>query len=813
MRSKLSKIGRILLCIFSIFVASHQVHAQTDLFSMRDFSNLRIENLSDDDLRSLYEKAVSAGYTEDDVVKLATQRGLPSSELTVLRDRLDLLMQPAYRQTAKVKGQLPERREDSANGKIARSAVQHDQTIFGSELFTSASLAFEPNLRIPAPANYVLGPDDEIVISVYGYSENRYSLTVDEQGEIYIPNVGPILVTGLTLEEARDRIRNKLATTIYTAIRSGQTKVQVTLGKIRSIRVTVIGQATRPGNYTVSSLTTLYNLLYLCGGPTDMGSYRNIEVIGRGEKRTADLYDFLVYGNQKGNILLKEGDVVRIPYYDIRVTLEGLVKRPGKYELMQDETFSDLLKYSGGFKDNAYRGEVSVERVTDSVRTVIDLNAASFSSFQVKGSDVYFVKRLNDEFGNRLFISGAVYRPGPYELTPNTALRDLIDKAGGLTPDAYRSRALIYRYLPNKLPAIESVNLDSVYAHNLNIYLQRNDSVIVQSLFRFKDDEAVTVRGNVRNPTRLGWRAGMTLKDALFSAGGLDEAGDSTSIEVSRRITEAEVSSSNYLESEIFTVNLRDPFAPDIPLKPFDMIVVKEKAGYAVQRSVVVTGAVMSPGLYTLEKSETSITDIIRRIGGFKASADSNSLSIRRPKNKSITTEERERVFQQILFLDADSNNIARSTQTELNRDYDVIAVDLKRILANPRSPENLQLEDGDILVIERAANLVKVSGAVYFPTLVAYKANRNLKYYVEQAGNFMPKARKTGALVIQPNGKVASVKNFLFFKSYPPVTPRSEVFVPVKEQSNRAKLGATEWAVIVSALGILSNVVINLTR
>ena len=333
--------------------------------------------------------------------------------------------------------------------------------------------------------------------------------------------------------------------------------MQVTLGKIRSIRVTVIGQAKKPGTYTVSSLTTLYNILYLCGGPTPMGSYRDIEIIrGNQVKRTADLYDFLVNGNQTDNILLQEGDVIRIPYYKNRVTLNGNVKREGKFEMRDNETFRNLLTYSGGFTDNAFRGAVTVVRITNTEKKIIDLTADQFDTFKAAGSDKYVVGKLQEEFGNRIVISGSVLRPGQYELVPELTIKSLIEKAGGVTRDAYTKRISIFRYFNNKMPTMLSVDLDSVINQNKNVYLLKDDSVAVHSIFEFNDTSYVSVEGNVRKPGLVAWRENMSLRDLLLTAGGISEFGDSATIEISRRIRNANIDKANHNESRIFNINL-----------------------------------------------------------------------------------------------------------------------------------------------------------------------------------------------------------------------------------------------------------------
>jgi protein involved in polysaccharide export with SLBB domain len=815
------KVVRIIFFIlFATLIYSTPLQAQINLFSSKDLSQVNIDDYTDAQIASMLKRATESGMTVPQLIKLVSDKGLPETEIEKLRNRIEVINKSAL-QPEQVQPEITEQEKrppheyDTTESNVPVQKVNIDQSIFGSELFTTNSLVFEPNLRIPAPAGYILGPDDEIVVSVYGYSEKTYNLRVDEKGEVYIPNVGPILVSGLSIEQAGEKIRARLAATIYRAINSGRTKVQVSLGKIKSIRVTVIGQANKPGTFTVSSLTTLYNVLYLCGGPTALGSYRQIEIIrGNQEKRTADLYDFLVNGSQKDNILLQEGDVIRIPYYKNRVTLSGNVKREGKYEMLDSETFSDLLKFSGGFTDNAYRGAVTVIRITDTEKKVVDVATSEYDTFKLMGSDQVQVRKLQDQFGNRIIITGSVLRPGIYEFTPNITVKNLVEKAGGITPDAYTARASIFRYFNNKMPTIVSVNLDSVLNYNQQVLLKKDDSLNVHSIFEFNDTSYVSVEGNVRKPGVVEWRENITLHDVLLSVGGLSEFGDSTNIEISRRIRNVNVGTSDHNESQVFNINLASSpgnSAGNMRLQPYDMVMVKARSGYVTQRSILILGEVKSQGRYGLKTSGEQISDVIKRTGGFKASADSTSITIRRSIKSNETIPEREKLFQRILNINPDSLSENQRLRDELYKTYDLISVNLKYALAHPESSENLALEEGDILTVNRSTNLVKVSGEVYYPTIVPYKKNKTLKYYVQQAGNFTNFARKSGALVINPDGKAQSVKHFLFFRSYPDVNPRSEIFVPQKNKSNRQRLGTGELALIVSALGILANVIINI--
>jgi protein involved in polysaccharide export with SLBB domain len=602
----MKKISRALLILTLVLAFSARSHAQS-LLQTRDLSATQIDNYSDDEIRALQLKIGEMGMSEAQLYKLAEERGLAAGEVVKLRKRMEALAvtksAPSYK--AKEDNKEP-RSPDTDNSMLPMQSFDNDVSIFGSELFTKNSLVFEPNLRISTPAGYILGPDDEINLQVYGTSEKSYNLLVNAEGYIYILNAGPVYVSGLNIEQATQKIKAKLSTTIYKALRSGQTKLQISLSKIRSIRVTVIGEAKKPGTFTVSSLTTLYNILYLCGGPTKMGTYRAIELVrGNEVKRTADLYAFLLKGNQKDNLLLQEGDVIRIPYYKNRVSIQGQVKRTGKFELLTAETFKELLDYCGGFTDEAYRASVSVNRITDKEKKVVDLTADRFASFTANGSDEYYVGRLLDHYENRIVLQGAVNRPGPYELSNGLSLKSLIEKAGGVNPDAFTSRVSVFRFLPNKLPTIVSVSLDSVLNFNKDISLVKDDSIYVHSIFDYKDQAFVSIEGAVRVAGKVSWRDNLSLRDVLLSNGSLAAAGEQSTVEISRRIKNADVTKADYLQTEVFTVNLtsKEDASADVKLQPFDIIVVKGMPGYSVQRMVLVQGEVLNPGRYSLEKA------------------------------------------------------------------------------------------------------------------------------------------------------------------------------------------------------------------
>ena len=803
----MNKLKFALTTLLFAFLFSFTGKSQGSILEQNDLSNLKIDSYSDEQINSLIQKSEELNMSRSELFNKLVEKGMSQTELQKLKSRL----QNVPTQTNKTEDYNTSKRNyDETQGNIPMEENKKDLSIFGAELFTKNSLVFEPNIRIPTPASYILGTDDELVINVFGSSEKKYNLKVSEDGQIYIPNVGPLYVSGLSIEQATLKIKSKLSKTIYRAINSGQTSVQISLGNIKSIRVVVIGEAEKTGTYTVSSLTTLFNLLYLCGGPTNAGSYRNIEVI-RGNQlfKKADLYSFLLNGSKKDDILLQEGDVVKIPFCKTLVSINGNVRRAGKYEMQEKETFDRLLELCGGFDDRAYKGNATLISLTDTGRKVVTVNNNEFASYQLKSGDQVFVNRIQNSFSNRIYINGSIERPGNYELVEGMTLKDLIEKSGGLLPDAFTKAASIFRIQKNKLPAIMNVNIDSSLTGEQKILLHNNDSVYINSIFDFKDNVHVNVDGNVKNPNLINWREGLTLRDVILLCGGLSELGDSNNIEVSRRIKNANVDQINHLETEKIATNLSE----NISLQPYDYIIVKPIVGYVNQRSIIINGDVKLPGKYILQKSEERILDIINRAKGFRASADSSSITIRRKIKNNSSLKDREILFQRLLNIDTDSLEANKKLQYEIYKNYEAISVNVTNLLKDSASSENLILEDGDILTIEKNNNLVKVSGEVYYPTTIPFANGKSAKYFIKQAGSFMPSARKSGTIVIYPNGKAKAVKRFLFFKFYPKVTSRSEVFIPQKNKESKIRTTPAELAVFVSALGVIANVLINLIK
>ena len=808
--------------VFSFVLACFCHNANAQVLNADQLERVDIDKVSDAEILAYYNRARQTGLTDDQIADVLKTRGMPNSEIQKLRLRLEKIKTTGV--------QTPTAATSSANSSTATRVVSdslpvmgtkppdRDTTIFGSELYTNAQLNFAPNLRIATPANYVIGPGDELLVDVYGYSEKNYRLPVSAEGTVYIQNVGPIKVAGLSVDEAAKKIRSQLAGTIYRAINSGQTKVSVSLGDIRSIQVTIIGQAMRPGTYTVPSLATAFNVLYLCGGPNDRGSYRNIELVRNGKLlATIDLYDFLHKGISRSNVLLHDQDVIRIPYTETRVTLSGAARRTGKFELKSGETAANLIDYAGGFADTAYRQEIKVNRISDSGQLVIDVAAKDFESFEPKPADVISIGAANTRYLNRVTVVGAVLRPGNYEFSTGMSLREVLQKAGGLLPEAFTQRATIIRKKEDLSLTAVTFSPESIIAGTQQITLQKEDEIRISSKFDLQDERTITIEGEVRQPGNYRFAEGITVRDIILQAGGFTDRADSTFVEVSRRLNQQNITSRDYQQSEVFNINLSKGLGDNGSINVLaanDLIIVRPGAKAESLRSVYVNGMVVSSGRYPLIYSTERVSDVLKRAGGFRGGADSAVVNIRRFVRKDLSEEARRNLLEKVLQIGRDSLLLNPELRNNFLSDFQFITVDLNKVREWPGGNEDLILEDGDLLDVPRASSLVKISGEIYNPTSLPYQEGKtSAKYYVKQSGGFTTDARKGRVFVLYPDGRTGTVNKFLFFKSYPKVTQRSEVFVPSKELEKRNRLSTGEWVAISSIMATLATIVISLTQ
>jgi protein involved in polysaccharide export with SLBB domain len=685
------------------------------------------------------------------------------------------------------------------------SPKPHAIGVFGSSFFDSPSLSFEPNLRIATPTNYILGPDDELAINVSGYQETNIKTTIGPEGTIFIPQVGTIELSGLRIDEGIARIKNKMAQTAYPSLKSNLSRLTVSLGKIRSIHITAIG-AYKPGNFTVSSLTTVYNALLFCGGPGDINTYRNIELL-RNNKifTTIDLYQFLTRGDQKGNVILKDGDVISFPVYKKHVSISGQVKRGGMFELKENETLEDLLFFAGGFTDKAYKAQITVKQITDLERKIRTIYRADIPNYKPLDGDELKVDSVLNRIENGVTISGPLYRAGDYELTPGLTVGSLVQRAGGLVEGAFTDRATLTRKHPDGTLDNITFNLtDILNGRAADIPLVKYDEVNISTSAEFKIPYTVQIEGEVKKTGSYPYKANLSLKDIFFAAGGFTDAASSFRVEVSRRLTTERLNKDVDSIATVLVLNTDKDLAVEndrFILQPNDVINVRRNPAYIEQQKVSVQGEVYYPGTYVLESKSERVSSILKRTGGLTALAYSKGIYLMR--HTALDNEEGQAIIKNIqkTIKDSTSKVIEDVSKTNFR-----IPINLDKVLKKPGSVEDYQLLNGDQILVLRIDPLVKVSGQVLSATKTGFIDGKHLDYYLTQAGGTAEGARKSKIYVLYADGHINRTNNgFLgLFRSYPSIETGAEIIVPKRIERN--PMSATE------IIGLTSGIVSTLT-
>ncbi|RTY91109.1 sugar transporter [Flavobacterium sp. RSP46] len=793
------KIIVALLLLFAFFQSSH-VLAQ-DLLKSTDLSTLKVDNLIDSDIAKIKTQLQTNNMTIEQAEPMALAKGMPASEFAKLRTRIaGLSLQTGVSNTSNSSDTEDRKQEKIVNTKVKDTL---NALIFGSELFDNPTLNFEPNLKLATPVNYVLGPGDELQVSVYGVQEFNASIPVSTEGKITIQYVGQISVSGMTIEAATQKIKGAIAR-VYSTVGSGQSQVAVTLSRIRTIRVTIIGSK-QPGNYSISSLATVYNALFLGGGPGKNGSYRNIELL-RDNKvfKNIDIYRFLVNGNQSDNVGLKDNDVIRIPAYNQRVTVEGQVKRPGIFEMKKGETFADLLSFASGFNELAYTASVNVLQKTAKEFKVRDVKFAEFNTYKPLSGDVFRVTKILNRFENRIKIDGAVFRPDTYSFYEGMRVSDLIAKAEGLKEDAYSNRARIIRLQSDLTTEIVNVNLAKALAGDLeaDVALFKEDIVTVYSILDFVEDFKITIDGEIKKPGVYQYHENLTLNDLLVQAGGLTGSA-SKRVEIARMIQSEEIDDANPNKAELFNIEItadNNEQLKNFDLKPFDVVNIRKMAVYDKPEMVTISGAVHYAGKYVLATKKDKVYDIVARAGGLTSVANIEGVKIKRPI-QAEQIEALENVNMNLGKKDSIQNKLTKKLKEDLK--FATIPVDWKAIVENPKSNTNVTLFPGDEIEVATYNEGVKVAGNVLLTSEIPYTKGKGFNYYLDAVGGIDAKGWKKKAYIIYPNGKADVVSSFLFIKTYPKVTAGSQIIVPEKPEVK--KMSAGEWVGIGSVMSSLA--------
>ena len=792
-----------LLLLITFTLCMYTAQAQ-GILSQKDLSNFKADALTQSDISQIQQQLNSKGVTIDQVQDQAVAKGMPVSEFTKLKARLNNAQKTGGNKNPLLK--LDDKlNKDNGNKKNGNDTIGFDVStikkinplIYGSELFSNDNTGFAANQNIATPLNYIVGPNDVLKLVVYGVQEYSSDLLVSKEGRVQIENVGQVKVGGLSIEAANERIKQQMARTVYSSLLSGESKLALAVGDIRTIQVSVIG-AMKSGKYNVSSLSNVLSVLTEAGGPNEIGSFRNIELIRNNKVESKiDLYQFMQYGDQKQMMSLKDNDVIRIPAYGSRIEIKGQAKRPGIFEPIANETFKNVLNYAGGFDDTAYTALVKVLQKTDKERAVKDLVASEFDQYIPRGGDVIMISKIIDRYRNRVKLSGATYRPDTYELFEGMRISDLIKKGDGLKEDAFTSGAQLFRVKPNLIKEIVNIDLTKALAGDKteNVYLQREDELYVSSILDLRDSFNVQIFGEVHNPGKFVYADSMTVKDLITLAGGTTFAANKK-VEVARMYKqEGEKMNDNIIATLLTTeldANLNfTPGNSDIILQPYDVLSITKKVGFAESQVVSITGQVQFDGKYILNTRVERVSDIIKRAGGLIGDAYAKGAFIKRLSIKADTVS-------QVMKDSLKKIGLTYEPPTNVQN----IALDIDQILKNPGSYYDLVLSDKDEVVIPKLDNKITIRGGVLRPITITYREGITLGECISAAGGITENALRNKAYVVYFNGRAKRTHRFGFFRFNPRIEPGSEVVLPEGAARKDVLTSILQYVTIIAQIG-----------
>ncbi len=778
------------------------IHAQG--ISGIDFQSLDTDAMSDEQIQSFAQKIQSSGLSQVQLEALARQRGVSEEEISKLRKRIlqinfglsQNVDEMSNTGKSRLRGNTLSAQEKDISEEHLHQGFKEKKKfgIFGLKMFQHGKTTFQSMLNIPTPKNYVLGAGDELIIDVYGASEKNYRQEISPDGQIIIPGIGPINVSGITVEVARAKIFRHL-TNIYAGLRgsSPNTFVQITVGNIRTIKVNLLGQVARPGTYSLNSFSNIFDALYLAGGPTEFGSLRSIRLIREGELLTVfDAYQYLFEPKVENNVILQDGDHIIVDAYLNRVSLTGSVKYSAKYELVDGETFESLMRFSGGFGESAFREFVTVERKNGRMKSIVLIRADEFKTALLQNGDSVHVGAVMDRFDNRISISGAVMRPGNYEFTQGMMLSDLLKEAHGAREDAFKGRANISRQNEDLTLKNIAFDLNAVVEGSQDILLKNEDMVIIPSIFDLRKKLTIEIAGEVRVPGIYPYLSEMTVEDLIGISGGFKESASKSIVEVARQVKHDKEIIGGIADVFIFKIdeNLSlTESASTFELMPFDVVLIKRSPFYQEQKLVKIEGEVLYPGYYALERRGDKVSDIIERSGGLTEFAYTKGATVLRRtefqsqysdiidgnrRGNDLTVDQyRSERLKELQELDS-----IPEFDSEL-RELASIGINLEESLKYPGSEYDLILKEGDVISVPRELQTVRVRGHVLYPNTVLYEPGEGFRRIISKVGGFTDNARSGKSYVVYANGSAQRTKGFLFFKNYPNIEPGAEVIVP----------------------------------
>lgn len=693
----------------------------------------------------------------------------------------------------------------------SRELAQENQ-VFGRNIFNTRNLTFEPSVNLATPPNYRLGPGDEVIIDIWGTSQNTIRQQISPDGTINIEKIGPVSLSGMTVSEANEYLKRVLGKT-YSGLDApdGALEIRLTLGNTRTIQINVMGEVVQPGTYALSSFSTVFHALYRAGGVNEIGSLRNVQVTRNGKTvAKVDVYDFIMKGKTQDDIRLQEGDVIIVPAYEALVQISGNVKRPMKFEMKKNETLATLINYAGGFSADAYTRSLRVVRQNGEEYEINTVKEIDYSAYPMRNGDVVTAEAILNRFTNKLEVRGAVYRPGIYQLNGEiNTVRALVNEAKGLMGDAFTNRAVLQREREDLTTEIISVDVRSIMAGTSpDIPLQKNDILYIPSIHDLEDRGDVAIFGEVAKPDSYSYSDNMTLEDLIIRAGGLRESASTVRVDVSRRIKDPKSTVSTDSIGQMFTFALKDGFVIDgeqgFTLQPYDQVFVRRSPGYQAQQNVQVTGEVIFGGTYAMTTTEERLSDLVKKAGGATPKAYLRGAKLIRVAND----EEKKRMRDVINLMNRQFGEAMMDSLGIRVEDTFSVGIDLEKAMTQPGSEYDLVLREGDVLDVPKMNNTVKVNGAVMMPNTVGYLSDKNANYYLDQAGGYALNAKKSKKFVIYMNGQVARIKG----RSKDKIEPGCEIIVPSKK-NKRVNVGeilgyASSFGSLATMFATISNLI-----
>ncbi len=769
--------------------------------------------MTDEQVLEYAQQGAAEGKSRDELVSELALRGVTRAQA----ERVYALYQSRQNTNQAAAAANDVSRVHSVNGNVTDEAqvsafVSDKPIVYGRNIFRDRGLNFSPSENLATPKNYRLGPGDEVIIDIFGQNQTTLRSTISPEGSINADILGPVYLSGMTVEEANTYLKKRLSK-IYGGLSGSRTDLRLSLGQIRTIQVNVVGDVTSPGTYVISAFATAFHALYRAGGVVDPGTMRDIKVVRNGKVvGIVDVYDFLMKGDLSSDVRLDEGDVVLVSPYTSMVHIDGGVKRPMYFEMKEGETLANLFEFAGGFSNGANKAFVTVIRQNDKSFEVCTVEESDYHSFRLVSGDRVEVGELRSLFQNRIAIHGAVYFPGTYELGEVRTAKGLVERAGGLLPEAFGGRVVVNREHPDKTKEIFSLNLSAILDGKApDFVLQNNDELFIASGFDLKDQGTMTISGMVNAPGTFPFAENTTIEDFIILAGGLQDGASTARVDVTRRKKDANGMVATSDIGELYSIPIKNGLVDDgdrsFVLEPYDEVVVHRSPSYNIQRHFTVSGEVNFPGTYSLTSREERLSELIKKAGGLTEFAFSQGARLIRQATEEELRQANEMV--EIIEQKTDTMDVQalQATKTTFT-----VAIDLDKALANPGSDEDVVLREGDVLNVPVMSNIVRIHGAVKYPTAVSYDRSMKGIDYIKAAGGFDEEALRSKAYVVNMNGRA---KKLHFWTK---IDPGAEIYVPLKKKQKNefnyaamSTIATTASTLATMAMSIIT--IINLTK